>query len=196
LIATVITFVTEKVVAVVITIVVVVAAVPTLVVAINGNTITTSTGVVISTTRITTQDERTQVIVEVKTAGDDAILKLKNLETSCAVQIEQLAGKSKVSPTTTRAALDNGKKNLHTSVLPFIHEIEADEDEISHLSVITVETEQAFLIRINTVLVLALGDDGHAGALINVCQTIIIQVTQIIVVQTGGERDNDIKAAA
>ena len=196
MIATVITFVTEKVVAVVITIVVVVAAVPTLVVAINGNTITTSTGVVISTTRITTQDERSRVIVEVKTAGDDAILKLKNLEASCAVQIEQLAGKSKVSATTTRAALDNGKKNFHTSVLPFIHEIEADEDEISHLSVITVETEQAFLVRINTVLVLALGDDGHAGALINVCQTIIIQITQIIVVQTGGERDNDIKPAA
>lgn len=196
MITTVITFLTEKVVAVVITTVVVVASVPTLIVAINGNTITTSTGVVVSTTRITTQDERARVIVEVKTAGDDAILKLKNLETSCDVQIEQLAAKSKVSAPTTRAALDNGKKNLHTSVLPFIHEIEADEDEISHLSVITVETEQAFLIRINTVLVLALGDDGHSGALITVCQTIIIQITQIIVVQTGGERDNDIKQAA
>ena len=196
MITTVIVFLTEKVVAVVITTVVVVAAVPTLIVAINGKTITTSTGVVVSTTRVTTQDERTRVIVEVKSAGDDAIVKLNNLETSCDVQIEQLAGKSKVSPITTRAALDNGKKNFHTSVLPFIHEIEADEDEISHLSVITVETEQAFLIRINTVLVLALGDDGHSGALITVCQTIIVQITQIIVVQTGGERDNDIKQAA
>ena len=196
MIATVITFLTEKVAAVVITTVVVVAAVPTLIVAINGNTITTSTGVVVSTARITTQDERTRVIVEVKTAGDDAILKLKNLETTCNVQIEQLAGKSKVSATTTRSALDNGKNNFHTSVLPFIHEIEADEDEISHLSVITVETEQAFLIRINTVLVLALGEDGHAGALVTVCQTIIIQITQIIVVQSSPERDSDMKKAA
>jgi hypothetical protein len=196
LITTVITFLTEKIVAVIITTVVVVAAVPTLIVAINGNTITTSTGVVVSTTRITTQDERTRVVVEVKTAGDAAILKLKSLETSCDVQIEQLAAKSKVSATTTRTALDNGKNNFHASVLPFIHEIEADEDEISHLSVITVETEQAFLVRINTVLVLAVGEDGHAGALITVCQTIIVQITQIIVVQTGGERDNDIKKAA
>jgi len=196
LITTVITFLTEKIVAVIITTVVVVAAVPTLVVAINGNTITTSTGLVVSTTRITTQDERTRVIVEVKGAGDAAIVKLNNLETSCDAQIEQLAGKSKLSATATRAALNNGKNNFHTSVLPFVHEIEADEDEISHLSVITVETEQAFLVRINTVVVLAFGDEGHAGALITVCQTIIIQITQIIVVPTGGERDNDIKQAA
>jgi hypothetical protein len=197
LITTVIAFLTEKVVAVVITSVVVVAAVPTLILAINGTTITTNTGVVISTTRITSQDERTRVVVEVKTVGDAAILKLKNLETSCDVQIEQLAGKSRVSATQTRSALDSGKNNFHASVLPFIHEIEADEDEISHLSVITVETEQAFLIRITTVLVLALGEDGHTGALITVCQTIIVQITQIIVVVTGGgERDNDLKKAA
>ena len=196
MITTVITFLTEKVVAVIITTVVVVAAVPTLIVAINGNTITTSTGLVVSTTRITTLDERTRVIVEVKSAGDAAILKLNNLETSCDVQIEQLAGKSKVSATATRAALDSGKKNFHASVLPFIHEIEADEDEISHLSVITVETEQAFLIRINTVVVLALGEDGQHGALITVCQTIIIQITQIIVVQSSPERDSDMKKAA
>ena len=196
MIATVITFLTEKVVAVIITTVVVVAAVPTLVVAINGNTITTSTGLVVSTTRVTTQDERTRVIVEVKSAGDAAIVKLKNLETGCDTQIEQLAGKSKVSATATRTALDNGKNNFHTSVLPFIHEIEADEDEISHLSVITAETEQAFLVRISTVLVLAFGEDGQNGALVTVCQTIIIQITQIIVVQSSPGRDYDIKKAA
>jgi hypothetical protein len=196
LITTVITFLTEKIVAVIITTVVVVAAVPTLVVAINGNTITTSTGLVVSTTRITTQDERTRVIVEVKGAGDAAIVKLNNLEASCDLQIEQLASKSKLSATATRAALNNGKNNFHTSVLPFVHEIEADEDEISHLSVISVETEQAFLIRINTVLVLASGDDGQHGALVTVCQTIIVQITQTIVVQSSPGRDSDIKQAA
>jgi len=196
LITTVIAFLTEKVVAVVITTVVVVAAVPTLILSINGNTITVTPGVVVSFTR-GSDDERTRVIVEVKTAGDAVILKLKNLEASCGGQIEQLAGKSKLSATKTRSLLDNGKGNFHASVLPFIHEIEADEDEISHLSVITIETEQAFLVRINTVLVLALGEDGQHGALITVCQTIIVQITQIIVVVTGdGDRDYDIKKAA
>ena len=196
MITTVIAFLTEKVVAVIITTVVVVAAVPTLVLAINGTTVSTAPGVVISFTRVNDGD-RTRVIVEVTTAGDAAILKLKNLETSCDVQIEQLAAKSKVSGSATRAALDRGKGDFHASVLPFIHEIEADEEEIKHLSVITVETEQAFLIRINTVLLLALGEDGQHGALITVCQTIIVQITQIIVVvHEGSERDYDIKQAA
>lgn len=195
MIATVITFLTEKVVAVIITTVVVVAAVPTLIVAINGNTISTTPGVIVSITRLN-DDDRTRVIVEVKTAGDAAILKLKNLEVSCDVQIDQLAAKSRQSAPATRVALDRGKGDFHASVLPFIHEIEADEDEISHLSVITVETEQAFLIRINTVLVLALGEDGKNGALITVCQTILVQITKIVEVKESTDRDYDIKQAA
>ncbi len=194
MITTVITFLTEKVVAVIITTVVVVAAVPTLVLVINGSTVAPNSSVVVSITRLN-DDDRTRVIVEIKTSGDAAILKLKSLETGCDVQIEQLAGRSKLSATATRTALDNGKNNFHASVLPFIHEVEADEDEISHLSIITVETEQAFLIRINTVLLLALGEDGQHGALVTVCQTIIVQITQIIVVQSN-ERDNDIKQVA
>lgn len=194
MIATVVTFLTEKVVAVIITTVVVVAAVPTLVLTINGNTITGTT-VIVSTTRHD-DDERTRVVIEVKTAGDAVIAKLKNLEARCDLQIEQLASKSKLSATATRSTLDGGKGSFHAAVVPFIHEIEADEDEIRHLSVITVETEQAFLVRINTVLVLALGEDGQHGALVIVCQTIIVQITQIIVVVTHEpERDKDVKMA-
>jgi hypothetical protein len=197
LIATVITFLTEKVVAVVITSVVVVAAVPTLILTINGSTITITPTVVASTSRHHDEDERTRIIVEVKTAGDGVITKLKNLEAGCSAQIEQLAAKSKLSATATRSALDGGKNNLHASVVPFIHEIESDEEEIGHLSVITVETEQAFLVRINTVLVLALGIDGQHGTLVTVCQTIIVQITQIIVVVTQSpERDYDVKMAS
>ena len=195
MIATVITFLTEKVVAVIITTVVAVAAVPTLIVAINGNKITITPGVVASTSR-QDEDERTRIILEVKTAGDAVIVKLNSLEVTCDAQIEQLAARSKLSASATRAALDRGKGSLHSSVLPFVREIEADEDEISHLSVITVETEQAFLIRINTVLLLAVGEDGQHGALVTVCQTIIIQITQIVVLQQSPDRENDVKKAA
>ena len=58
-------------------------------------------------------------------------------------------------------------------------------------------TEQTFLIRINEVQIIALGENGQVGALITVCQTIIVQITQVIViVQTapgGGDNDSDIK---
>jgi hypothetical protein len=185
----VITFLTEKIVAVVITTVVVVAAVPTLIVAINGNTITITTSVA-SASRQHDDEERARIIVEVKNAGSAVIVKLNNEETSCDSQIAQLAGQSKLSATATAAALQKGKDGFHKSVKPFENEIQADEDELEHLTVVTTETEQLFLVRINEIQVIALGEDGQVGALITVCQTIIVEI-QVIVVHSGS--DSDIK---
>lgn len=194
MVAAVLTFLSEKIVAVVITTVVVVAAVPTFVLAINGNTITITTGPVATSSRLGDDEDHARIVVEVKTAGDSVIVKLNNEEASCAAQIQQLAAVSKLSGSATQSAIDRGKNEFHTSVQPFINEIKADEDEIQHLSVITTETEQTFLVRINTVQVIALGEDGTQGALITVCQTIIVEIRQIvIVVNSGGERDNDVK---
>jgi hypothetical protein len=185
----VITFLTEKIVAVVITTVVVVAAVPTLIVAINGNTITITTSVA-SASRQHEDEERARIIVEVKNAGSAVIVKLNNEEASCDSQIAQLAGQSKLSTTATAAALQKGKDGFHKSVKPFENEIQADEDEIEHLTVVTTETEQLFLVRINEIQVIALGEDGQVGALITVCQTIIVEI-QVIVIHSGS--DSDIK---
>jgi hypothetical protein len=185
----VITFLTDKIVAVVITTVVVVAAVPTLIVAINGNTITITTSVA-SASRQHDDEERARIIVEVKNAGSAVIVKLNNEETSCDSQIAQLAGQSKLSATATAAALQKGKDGFHKSVKPFENEIQADEDELEHLTVVTTETEQLFLVRINEIQVIALGEDGQVGALITVCQTIIVEI-QVIVVHSGS--DSDIK---
>ncbi len=197
MITSLITFLSDKIVAVIVTSVVVVAAVPMLILAVNGNTITITPGPVASSTRHGDDDEHARIILEVKNAGNAVIVKLNSEEASCDSQIQQLAAVSKLSGSATQAALDRGKAGFHSSVLPFIHEIEADEDEIQHLSVITLETEQAFLVRINTVQVIALGEDGQVGALITTCQIILVEIrTVVIVVTTGGERDNDIKQAA
>jgi hypothetical protein len=197
LVTAVITFLSEKVVAVVITTVVVVAAVPTFILAINGNTITITPGPVASTTRHGDDEERNRIVVEIKTTGDNVILKLTSLEASCDSQIQLLASQSKLAASATQAALDTGKSQLHASVEPFIDEIKADEDEIQRLTVITTETEQAFVVRINTVKVLALGEDDQHGAVVTVCQTILVEIRQVIVVVTvnpgGGDRDSDIK---
>ena len=192
MITTVLAFLSEKIVAVVITTVVVVAAVPTLVVAINGNTITITTGPVASTSRHHDDEERVRIVLEVHNAANTVIVKLNNEEANCDSQISQLAGQSKLSASATAAALKKGKDDFHASVSPFLHELQADEDEIEHLTVVTTVTEQTFLIRINEVQVIALGEDGQVGALITVCQTIIVQITQVIVITTGGG-DSDIK---
>lgn len=195
MLATVLTFLSTRIVSVVVTTVVVVAAVPTLIVAINGNTITISTGPVATSSRHHDDDERARIVVEVKNAGNAVIVKLNNEEATCNAQISQLAGQSKLSATATAAALKKGKDDFHTNVVPFLNEIKADEDELDHLTVVTTEIEQTFLVRINTVQVMALGEDGQVGVLITVCQTIIIQIQQVIVIVSpgDGERDDDIK---
>jgi len=191
-ITTIVTFLTEKIVAVVITTVVVVATVPTLIVAINGNTITITTGPVASSSRHHDEDERARLILEVKTAGGAVIVKIDHEEATCAAQIDQLASQSTLSASATRAALDKGKGEFHTATLNFRKEIKDNEDELEHLSVITTETQQTFLVRISTVQVTAFGHDGHSGTLITVCQTILVEIrTIVVVVHSGGEEDED-----
>ncbi len=199
MITTVVNFLSAKIVLVVVTVVVVAAAVPTLIIAIHGNTITITAGPVASSSRNHDEDERTRVIHDVHNAADTVIVKLNGEEASCATQIDQLAAKSKLSATATAAALKKGKDDFHKSVAPFINELKADEDEIDHLTVVTIQVEQTFLVRINQVEVIGLGDHDSVGVLITVCQTIIVQVTQVIVVVVQGgsdEVDDDIRTAA
>ena len=198
MITTVLAFLSEKIVAVVITTVVVVAAVPTLIVAINGNTISITTGPVASTSRHHDDEERARIVLEVHNAANAVVVKLNNEEASCDSQISQLAGQSKLSATATAAALKKGKDDFHASVAPFMNEIKADEDELDHLTVVTTETEQTFLVRINEVQVIALGENGQVGTLITICQTILVEIEQIIVVvqpAPGGGDEGDIKTA-
>ena len=67
MITTIVTFLTEKIVAVIITTVVVVAAVPTLIVAIHGNTITITTGPVASASRTHSDDEFFRLVKSIST---------------------------------------------------------------------------------------------------------------------------------
>ena len=192
MITTIVTFLTEKIVAVVITTIVVVAAVPTLIVAIHGNTITITAAPVASSSRHHDEEERAQFILVVKTAGDTVIVKVNDAEASCDSQISQLASVSQLSATATKAALENGKAKYHNATLTFRTEIKDNEDEFEHLSFISTSTTQTFLVRISRVQLTAFGEDGHSGTLITVCQTILIEIrTVIVVVHTGGGEEDD-----
>ncbi len=177
-----------------VTTIVVVVAVPSLIIAINGNTVTITTGPVASASRHH-DDERTQLIVRVKTAGDDVITKVNNEEASCDVQLTALAAKSKLSTADTQAAIAKGEGEVHAATAPFVKEIQDDEAEIENLKVVTIKTEQTILVQINQVQVIALGENGTPGTIVTVCQTVIIEITQIIVTvvvqpPSGGEGDD------
>jgi cell division protein FtsL len=196
-ITTIVTFLTEKIVAVVITIVVVVAAVPTLIVAIHGDTITITTGPVASISRQGNNEERARLILEVKTAGDNVVLQVTNEEVSCDSQINQLSSLSKLTPAATAAALDRGKSRIHDAALPYLKQIKAEQDEFEHLSLVTVASTQTYLVRIANIQVMALGEDGRSGLLISACQTILVEIRQIIVIVVvapgGHDIDDDIR---
>jgi hypothetical protein len=190
-ITTIVTFLTEKIVAVVITIVVVVAAVPTLIVAIHGDTITITPGTVASFTRHGDDEERARLILEIKTAGDTIVFQINSEEANCDAQISQLSSLSKLNAAATKAAIERGKVRIHDATLPYLKQIKDAEDEFEHLSVINVSTTQTFLVRIATIQVNALGEDGHTGLVITTCQTIIIEIRQIIIVIVPKEHDID-----
>lgn len=195
MITTIVTFVTEKIVAVVITTVIVVAAVPTLIVAIHGDTITITTSTVASATRGHDDEERARLVLQVKTAGDSVVVSISNSEASCDSQIDQLAGVSTLSASATKTALENGKAKFKTTTAPLLKEIKDDEDEFERLNVISTTTTQTFLVRISTVQVTAFGEDGTTGILITTCQTILVEIRQtiVIVVQPGGGEGDDMK---
>ena len=183
MITSIVTFLSTRFVMVFVTTIVVVVAVPSLIIAINGNTVTITTGPVASASRHH-DDERTQLIVKVKTAGDDVITKVDNEEASCDVQLTALAAKSKLSTADTQAAIAKGEGEVHAAAAPFVKEIKDDEAEIENLKVVTIKTEQTILVQINQVQVIALGENGTPGTIVTVCQTVIVEITQIIITIT------------
>jgi hypothetical protein len=194
MITSIVTFLSTRFVTVFVTTIVVVVAVPSLIIAIHGNTVTITSGPVASASRHH-DDERTQLIVKVNTAGDDVITKVNTEEASCDVQLTALASKSKLSTADTQAAIAKGEGEVHAATAPYVKEIKDDEAEIENLKVVTTQTEQVFLVRISQVQVIALGENGTQGTIVTVCQTVIIEITQIIVTVTvqppsGGEGDD------
>lgn len=181
MIATIVTFVTTRIVAVFITTVVVVAAVPSLIVVIHGNTITITTTPVASAPRQRNDEERARLAVQVKTAGNDVVVLLNSQEASCDSQIAQLANVSKLSAAQTTAAIEKGKSEFHSDAAKFVSKVESDENEFEHLPTVTTETEQVFLVRFLQVRVEALGDDGTTGVLITDCQTILVEIRTIVI---------------
>jgi len=49
---------------------------------------------------------------------------------------------------------------------------------------VTIKTEQTILVQINQVQVIALGENGTPGTIVTVCQTVIVEITQIIITIT------------
>ncbi len=192
MIAALFTFLSEKIVALVMATIVVVAAVPTLIIAVSGNAITITTA---ASGARASETERARIIREVREAANAVIVRLDSEEASCDSQIAELASRSKVSATATTTRLETAKHDFHQAVAPFLDELEADQEGLEALTVVTADIEQTFLIRIDAVQRIALGEDGHAGALVVLCQAIVVEIAQGIESGAGGGADGDREAS-
>jgi hypothetical protein len=194
LITTALTFITTRIVYVVVATVVLVAAVPTVIIGIRGHTVSVNAGPVASASRSQKQDEQVRIILEVNQAGDKVIVALNAFEASCDANIAQLAGQSRLSADATAAALKKGRDDFHAAVIPFVDEVQADQRDLDSLRVITVADEQTYLARIAEIQVVAIGDQANPGALVTFCKTVMVEVQQVIVVQPpgGGGMGDDI----
>lgn len=180
MITSIFTFLSTRVVAVFITTFIVVAGVPSVIILIHGHHITITTQA--STTRQHGDDDRARIVIHIKTVGDELIVKLNHEEATCSGQIGALSKLSKISVASTQAAINKGKSQFHAAMASYVREIESDEDEIGHMTVVTSETERVFLLRIQSISVIALGEGSKTGVLITICQTIIIEIRKVIIV--------------
>ena len=191
MITPILTFLSTRLVYVLVTTVVVIVAVPAVIGGIRGDGVSVTAA---SSSRHHDDEERAQVILVIKQAGDAVVVKLDDAEAACDAQISQLAVQSKVSAPATAAAVKKGKDDYHAAVAPYVAEVQADEDELEHLAVVTSATEQTYLVRIQEVEVIALGQAGHPGVLDTICQTIVVEVRQTVTVVVnpgGGEGDDE-----
>ena len=108
---------------------------------------------------------------------------------------ESEAAQARRKALSRQIGIAKGKGEVHAAAAPFVKELKDDEAEIENLKVVTTKTEQVFLVRISQVQVIALGENGTPGTIVTVCQTVIVEITQIIVTVTvqppsGGEGDD------
>jgi hypothetical protein len=166
-------WVTEKIVAVMTISLVAVAAVPTTLV------LTTEH----QTTVVLQQQQQQQQIVliaTVKKAGDDLVIKLQSAGTACTNQVTQLVATSKVTPGSVQSQVAQANLQIKGSIAPFIAATQQEQIRFAKMAVITPEDEESELEHLKLISVTALGAPQIVGVVTITCQTVVIEVQQII----------------
>jgi hypothetical protein len=141
-----------------------------------------------SVTVIQPADDHSKVVLvsAVKKAGDAIIAKLNTAESGCSTQVAQAVSTSKVAAK-VQPQLTTAKSQIHSSVVPVVAAIKADEDRFAHLKFVTPQDEENELAELNLIQVVALGDGHSTGTITVTCQTVMITITetiQITIIQT------------
>lgn len=128
-------------------------------------------------------DDRAALVKVLKDEGDKVVAALGAAESSCDVQIDQAAAGSKQAQPRTQEIVARAKSQVHSASAPLVVAVQRDEDEFEHLDGVTPEVLDRFLSQIHLIKVTALGgDDDRAGVITVTCQTVVVEVRELLVV--------------
>jgi len=170
------TWISQRIITVTAVSVLTVAAVPTTLVIVSHDADKTTVAVV----QPVSAQQKVVLVAAVKKAGDAAIVKLNNAESSCNGTVATTVSAAKVAPGKIQSQLAKAQSQIHGSVSPFIAAVQKDEDRFAHLTVLTPQDEENELNEINLIELTALGDGHSAGTVTITCQTIIVTIQETI----------------
>jgi len=189
------TWISQRIITVTAVSVLTVAAVPTTLVIVSHEDQKTTVAVI----QPVSAEQKVVLVAAVKKAGDAAIVKLNNAESSCNGTVATTVSAAKVAPGKIQSQLAKAQTQIHGSVSPFIAALQKDEDRFAHLTVVTPQDEENELNEINLIELTALGDGHTTGTVTITCQTVVvtiqetitITITQLTCPPTKSERDDD-----
>jgi hypothetical protein len=189
------TWISQRIITVTAVSVLTVAAVPTTLVIVSHEDQKTTVAVI----QPVSAEQKVVLVAAVKKAGDAAIVKFNNAESSCSGTVATTVSAAKVAPGKIQSQLAKAQTQIHGSVSPFIAALQKDEDRFAHLTVVTPQDEENELNEINLIELTALGDGHTTGTVTITCQTVVvtiqetitITITQLTCPPTKSERDDD-----
>jgi hypothetical protein len=122
---------------------------------------------------------RVQLIQQVRTEGEAAIVLLQGVEQNCDVQITQLATvKTSKPPAVVAQLIANGKEREHATTLKFVEKIRAEQARAWKVKDLDDDQAQILIERIHLISNTAVGANG---VIVVTCQTIILEIHTLIV---------------
>jgi len=166
------TFITERVVTFITMTLLAVAAVPTTLVLVSQHQV------------VATEEHRQVVLIQaLKDEGNLVIARLQNAQASCDSQIQTvIAGQPKLgSVPRIQTAVTQGRDHLNATVANFVLLVQDEEEAAAKLAVLTPALENVFLEEIHSIQLIALGDGTNLGVVTITCQTVVIEIKEIVI---------------
>lgn len=122
---------------------------------------------------------RVQLIQQVRTEGEAAVVLLQGAEQNCDVQITQLATvKTSKPPAVVAQLIATGEEREHATTLKFVQKVRAEQARAWKIKDLDDDQAQILIERIHVISNAAVGSNG---VILVTCQTIILEIHTLIV---------------